>query len=212
MKILLRSVAVATGFFALALQFWLMVRDTNGNGPIETAINFFSYFTILTNTLAAFAMLLPLTAPNSGAGHYLSQPSVRTATAGYCIIVAVVDFLFLRNIGDDQGLELVADQLLHYVTPALFTIDWLTFVPKGQVRWTIIWTSLAFPILYGIWTLAHGALTNWYPYSFFDVTKLGYHKTFVNFTGFMVTFIAVALALVVIDRIIGSVQRQANPS
>jgi len=208
MKFILRSAAAATGFFALGLQLSLMVLDPTRPGLAATAINFFSYFTILTNTLVAFAMLLPLAAPDTQAGRFLSKPSVRTASAGYCIIVAVVYFLFLRNVGGDEDWELIADQLLHYVTPLLFTIDWLAFVPKGQVRWTIVGTSLVMPILYGIWTLVHGALTNWYPYSFFDVTRLGHLKTFVNFAGFMAMFVAAALCLVVIDRAIGLFRRQ----
>jgi hypothetical protein len=210
MKTILRTIAALTGFSALGLQFWLMVGDTSPLGLIGSTIEFFSYFTMLINTSAAFAMFLPLTASTSGAGRFLSKPSVRTATAGYMIIVAVVYFLFLRNIGDDQGWERFADQLMHYATPILFMIDWLTFVPKGQVHWTMIGTSLVVPIVYGIWTMVHGALTGWYPYPFFDLTKLGYPKTLANFTGFIGAFIAVALALVVIDRMIGSLQRHAD--
>ena len=208
MKFILRSIAAATGLFALGLQLWLMLLDPSRPGLVATVINFCSYFTILTNTLIAFAMLLPVVAPDSAVARFLSKPSVRIASAGYCIIVAVVYFLFLRNVGGDEDWELIADQLLHYVTPVLFTIDWLAFVPKGQVRWTIAGTSLVMPILYGIWTLVHGALTNWYPYSFFDVTRLGYLKTFVNFAGFMAMFVAAALCLVVIDRAIGLFRRQ----
>jgi hypothetical protein len=55
---------------------------------------------------------------------------VRTAIAGYLIVVGVTYVLFLRHVGDDHGLERVADQLMHYVTPTLFIIDWLAFVPK----------------------------------------------------------------------------------
>ena len=118
-KTILRTIAALVGFFALGLQFWLMAGDRSLPGLFATTIEFFSYFTMLSNTLAAFAMLAPLTAPASGVGRFLSKPSVRTATAGYLIVVAAVYFLFLRNIGDDHGWERFADQLMHYATPAL---------------------------------------------------------------------------------------------
>jgi hypothetical protein len=206
MKTLLRAIAAAIGFGALGLQWWLEVGIPKGPGLIGSTVNFLSYFTILANTLAAFAMLMPLIAPDSWAGRFLSRPSVRTVLAGYLIVVGVTYFLFLRHIGDDQGWERVADQLMHYATPGLFMIDWLAFVPKGNVRWTMIATSLVTPILYGIWTMVHGALTNWYPYPFFDASKLGHQKTSVNMTIFVGVFIGVALTLVVIDRIMGSLQ------
>jgi hypothetical protein len=48
------------------------------------------------------------------------------------MVVCGIYFLFLRHSGNDQGLERVADQLMPYVIPVLFMIDWIAFVPKGQ--------------------------------------------------------------------------------
>ena len=209
MKRTFRAIAAAIGFVALGLQWWLEVGIPKGPGLIGSTVNFFSYFTIFANTVAAFAMLMPLIAADSWAGRFLARPSVRTAVASYMIVVGVTYFLFLRHIGDDQDWERVADQLMHYATPALFMIDWLAFVPKGNVPWTMIGTSLVAPILYGIWTTVLGALTNWYPYPFFNASKLGHQKTSVNMAIFVGVLIGVALTLVVIDRIIGSLQRRA---
>jgi len=91
-------------------------------------------------------------------------------------------------------------------------IDWLVFVSKGQVPWTIVGTSLVIPILYGVWTLVHGALTGWYPYSFFDVTRIGYAKTLVNFGGFLCMFVAMALALFLLDRLVARLVQQGKAS
>jgi hypothetical protein len=132
MKSALRSIAAFIGFSALALQFWLEVGLPHGPGVIRSTFNFVSYFTILANTFTVLAMLLPLVAPNAALGRFLSRPSVRTAIAGYMIIVGATYFLFLRHLGTDQGLERRADEILHYATPILFLIDWLAFVPKGQ--------------------------------------------------------------------------------
>jgi hypothetical protein len=105
-------------------------------------------------------------------------------------------------------LERRADELLHYATPILFLIDWLAFVPKGYVPWTMIGTSLIAPMVYGFWTMGHGALTNWYPYPFVDVGKIGYHRALMNMVACLGVFGAVALALVLIDRVIGFLLRR----
>jgi hypothetical protein len=207
MKTTLRAIAAGIGVVALALQFWLEVHLPRGPGLFKSAVNFLSYFTILANSAAAIAMLMPLIAPDSGVGRFLSKPSVRTAIAGYLIVVGVTYVLFLRHVGDDHGLERVADQLMHYVTPVLFIIDWLAFVPKGHLPWTMIGTSLVLPVVYGIWTVARGVVANWYPYPFVDMRSLGYQRGLLNMASFLVVFIIVALTLVVVDRTMGSVRQ-----
>jgi hypothetical protein len=210
MKSALRSISAFIGLSALALQFWLEVGLPHGPSVIGSTFNFVSYLTILANTFAALAMLLPLVAPGAALGRFLSRPSVRTAIAGYMVIVGATYFLFLRHLGTDQGLERRADELLHYATPILFLIDWLAFVPKGYVPWTMIGTSLITPIVYGFWTMGHGALTNWYPYPFIDVGKIGYHRALMNMVACLGVFGAVALALVLIDRVIGFLLRRGR--
>jgi hypothetical protein len=207
MKTTLRAVAAATGFSALALQYWLEIHLPKAPGLFVSTINFFSYFTILANTAAALAMLAPLVAPNSSVARFLSRPSVRTAIAAYLIVVAVTYYAFLRFIGDDYGLERIADRLMHYVTPLLFLIDWVAFVPKGRVPWTMVATSLLLPLAYGVWVIVHGVIANWYPYPFVNIRSLGYQQGLENMAGFLVVFVAITLTLLAIDRVMGSVQR-----
>jgi hypothetical protein len=207
-----RSVAGTTGLLALGLQFWLMTRYPDARSLPTTITRYFSYFTILTNTLMVLSMFVPLIARRSVAGRLLSKPSVRTVIAGYSLIVAIVYFLFLRNIGTDRGLEFFADQLLHYITPAMFAFDWLVFVRRGEIRWSTIATSLILPVLYGLWTLVHGALTGWYPYPFFNAARIGYPRTLANFALFSVMFFVASLVLILLDRSILSLSRRGNPT
>lgn len=114
------------------MQFWLGVDLPHGRSLIGSIFTFVSYLTIQANTFAALAMLLPVVAPGAALGRFLSRPSVRTAIAGYMVIVGATYFLFLRHLGTDQGLERRADELPHYATPILFLIGWLAFVPKAM--------------------------------------------------------------------------------
>jgi hypothetical protein len=210
MQTTLRTITAAVGFFALALQFVLEIRLPRGPRLFGSTVNFFSYFTVLANGAAALAMLLPVIASDSRLGRFFSAPSVRSAIAGYLIIVAATYFLFLRHVGDDQGLERIADQLLHYLTPVLFLLDWLAFVPKGHVPLTIIGSSLIPPIVYGIWTVVHGSRSGWYPYPFLNLKALGYHAAFVNMATVLVVFTTVAVILVVVDRLMGPVRQSVR--
>jgi hypothetical protein len=212
MKAVFRSVAGTIGLFALGLQYWLMTRYPDARSSLTTFTRFFSYFTILTNTLIVLSMFLPLIGRNGAAGRFLSRPSVRTAIVNYGVVVAIVYFLFLRNVGTDRDLELLADRLLHYVTPAMFVLDWLLFVAGGEIRWSTIGTTLILPALYGLWTLVHGALTGWYPYPFFNVARIGYPRTLVNFALFIVVFVVADLVLILLDRLIRSFSQRRNPN
>jgi hypothetical protein len=121
------SIALA----GLALQFWLMLQYPNSKSIAVTATHFLNFFTTQTNILLAVCMLIPALVPGLRASHILSNPSLRTAIVSYSALTAIVYFALLRNIGQDDGLERRADQILHYVTPTLLLIDWLAGSRKG---------------------------------------------------------------------------------
>lgn len=200
MRDIYRMIVGIIGFFSVGMQYWLHVDDRSGAAFAASTINFFSFFTIQTNIPTAAAMLLPVVAPDSGLGRFLARPPVRTAIAGYIIVVGIVYFVLLRNLGHPQGWTLYLEYLLHYVMPPLFVLDWLLFVPKGEVAWRNGLVSLGFPAAYIVWTLTHGALTGWYPYPFVDVPELGYPRALMNIAGLVAGFLALDLLLVAVDR------------
>ena len=87
--------------------------------------------------------------------------------------------------------------------------DWLFFTPKGRLRWTDPLKWLAFPLLYGTWTLLHGALSGWYPYWFIDVGQVGLGRTAMNLGSLLFFFLFVGPIVVAIDRTLGRRDRTA---
>jgi hypothetical protein len=193
-----RTLAGVIGLVSVAWLYGLVVLD--GGAVLSGTVRYFSFFTILTNLLAAAAMLLPVWAPESRAGIFLNRPAVRTAIVGYIVVVGVVYYALLRNVGNAQGWELFLNQVLHYVLPPMLVLDWLVFVPKHSLPWRTGITCLGFPAVYVVWTLAHGAATGWYPYPFLDVTELGYPQTMANLAGLVLAFLLLELALVAVGR------------
>ena len=196
LKATYRAAAGAFIAFAVGMQYWLLVRDETAAEMAASSVKFFSFFTILTNILAAATLLVPLIAPQSSVGRFLARPSVRTAVTGYIIIVGVVYYLLLAGLSQRQGWPMFYEYMLHYVTPPLFVLDWLLFVPKQNLNWRVGLSAMGFPLAYLVWTLAHGAVSGWYPYPFVDVAELGYPRALANIAGLVLVFLGLEVTLV----------------
>jgi hypothetical protein len=203
-----RMTAAALGWFALVLQYALIVKYKTDGDLIAGGIRFFSYFTLLSNILVALAMTLPWLAPDTKLGRFFLDPAVRTAILAYIIIVAAIYHVVLRKLWNPQGWEYVADTIEHVVAPTLYAIDWLLFVPKGTLKFRSAFVWLLFPLAYAVFSLIHGALTGFYPYPFIDETKLGYDKVLTNMGGLVGAFAGLGMLLIGVDRGLGRVKRQ----
>jgi hypothetical protein len=186
------------GWAALGLQLRLSLATAVANGKTIPAglVIFFSYFTILTNILAALCMTVLALAPQ------LSDRLVRAAAAVtvYISIVGIVYSLLLRNVWSPQGLQKIADVLLHDGLPLLIVLYWLFFLPHRRLRWTSPLAWLAYPLAYLVFTLALAPFTGFYPYPFIDVAHLGYARVLINALVLTIGFLAAAFTLVALDR------------
>lgn len=183
------------------LQYGLMAYDeTLATLPAKT-VEFFSYFTILSNALAAIALAAPLVAPDSRLALWSEKAGPRAAIATYLAITAVVYHTMLAHTWDPQGLRLVATTLNHTITPAAFLLDLALRGGQGEARWIAALKSMAFPALFGVWTLAHGALSSFYPYPFMDVTKRGYSAVLLTIVQMGVAFALACLIFVALLRV-----------
>lgn len=197
-----RSVAALIIWGGLLLQYYVMLNGETPGTLAHRTVNFFSYFTVLTNLLAAIALSAPLVAPNSPFGRFFAKPSVRTAIALYMAVTAVTYIFILQGLWQPKGLHWVADTTLHYLAPALFILDWLLFSPKGTLRWGSVLPWLAFPLAYGLYSIFRGPLSGFWPYPFLDVSQLGMTKVLVNMAAMSGLFLVLGLGFVLIDRLL----------
>lgn len=195
------------GWFALILQYWLLMTGDVGPDPIHRTINFFSYFTILANLIGAISMTVPLLAPGTALGAFFKRSSTRTVVTTFFVVVGLTYHFILADLADLEGWNKIADTILHYVLPALFVLDWLLFVPKAEIPWPTTLGALVFPVLYMVWTYVHGEWTGFYPYPFVDVSKLGIEKVLMNAAGMIAAFAAICLILTAVGRTIGATER-----
>lgn len=195
------GILAALGWFALALQLRLVlgVNEAAGVAVGETLVRFFSYFTILTNTLAA-AVLTGIMLGHKGT--FLARPGVQTAVAVYITVVGLVYFLILRHLWQPQGPQWLADTLLHYAMPALYVLFWLAFVEKSGRRWRDSLRWLIFPAIYVCAVLARGVPSGFYPYPFIDANELTYLEIARNGAVLLAAFLLCGLVYVAISRML----------
>ena len=190
--------AALSGSFALILQFYLMLTNSK-NGIAFTITNYFSFFTILTNTLVTifyFSMLLP----KSKAHAFFSKPGHSTAVTLYILIVGLVYQLILRFTWSPEGIAMIVDELLHSVNPLLFLIAWIFIFKKNNLNWSLLLKWLIYPLAYLVYSLIRGSIVNWYPYPFIDVTKIGIQQSLVNSLMVTAMFVLIGSLLLAVEK------------
>jgi hypothetical protein len=197
---LLLAAIVAWAGLLLQLNVSLTIFSDRGLSAAFTVFRMLGYFTILTNLIVASYYTARLLARASPMVEWLASPVVASWIALSISFVAVVYALLLRHLVNLAGWALVADVVLHYVTPALFVFYWVVFVPKGQLRWrhALLWA--VYPLGYVTYALIRGALSGFYPYPFLDVTALGLPRVLLNVVALQLIFWIAGLLVVGIDR------------
>lgn len=188
-------IGACLAWFALIFQFYLILANRQASVP-ETVIRYFTFFTILSNLLAAVCFTCRLFSPLSRWGRFFSAPPHLTAITSYIVLVGIVYNIILRTLWNPRGLQKLVDELLHTVNPLLFLLFWIFFVSKSGLRWKAVFGWLIFPILYVVVVLLRGAFSGYYPYPFVDVRNLGYPKVFLNTSILILVFFLISLLLV----------------
>ena len=196
------TIIAITAWFALILQLYLMLDRAPyiGLSTTNAVINFFSYFTILSNLLVATSLSSSLLMPSSLLGNFFSKWYVQSSIAVYIFIVGLVYNLELRKLWDPEGWQLLTDNLLHVAVPVLYVLLWLIFTPKKVLKWKNILSWLIFPAVYLIYTLIRGSVVGWYPYPFVNADILGYGQVALNSLLVLVSIVVVGLGMIAFNR------------
>lgn len=149
---------------------------------IPTALgNFFSFFTIQSNLIAAAALAIGGVLLWRARSISSAEPRwfavLLAAATTYMLTTGVVYNLLLRGIELPQGSTLGwSNEVLHLVAPIYLAIDLLFAPRRRRLGWGTILVIIAYPIVWCVYTLLRGPLTTapmtgdpwWYPYPFLD--------------------------------------------
>jgi hypothetical protein len=162
----LRITRIATSALIVAALTW-QFRWSTDHSPTFTAGNFFSYFTVVSNTLLVITFVALAIRPSLA--YELRFLTVRgIATISITMTGLVYAVLLAPSSADvDVSLRWV-DSIVHTLAPVVGLVDWLVDRPRRRLPLWIVLTWLAFPVAWLAYTLIRGAATDWYPYPFLD--------------------------------------------
>lgn len=140
-------------------------------GALPRLVDTFSYFTIWSNVVVALSATLLWRRPwrDTTWRRILRLDALLMIT-----VTAIVYQVLLAPTTDVVGWSNLTDPILHIITPALTVIVWLVWGPRGWVNGRMLPAALVVPILWIVWMLVRGAITDTYPYGFANVTEFGY--------------------------------------
>lgn len=182
----LRVVVALLGLSSVVLEVVTLV----GRGTF-TPSNFFSFFTVQSNLLAAVTLLLVASRPPAPWLSWLR------GLATLCMVVTGLVFAVLLSGLPQDVLTAVPwdNTVLHYLVPVWFAVDWAVDPPAPAVplRRALLW--LLYPLAYVTYSLVRGPLVDWYPYPFLDPADGGYGAVAVTSVGIAVLGVLLVLLL-----------------
>ncbi len=175
-------------FCGIFLQLVLMIQAPSSDSIFEVIVRFFSYFTILSNLIVFAYFISKALSAELGENGFWTKPETSTAVTVYISVVGLVYHIVLSKLYSPQGLAAIADHGLHSFTPLVTLLYWALFVSSKKVNYASIPYWLIYPALYFVYTIIHGAVTQFYPYPFLDVSKIGLMQSFLNCLVVLVLF------------------------
>ena len=209
------AITAAISWFAVGLGFVLNVFNVYpdavvepfayGNNPdgieglIGRTLDYFSYFTYLSNIIVA--IVLTMLARNVNR-HGAVFATLRTDSLIMISVTGIVYYLLLAADANPQGLEIVSNALLHYIIPILTVVVWLFIGPRGLFRLWTVFAALIIPILWVVFVMVRGAIIDAYPYGFLNAQELGLGTALTNFGGVVILGMVIGVIYWVIDRLL----------
>ncbi|MEP7281740.1 MAG: Pr6Pr family membrane protein [Rubrivivax sp.] len=174
---------------ALAAIGWQLVLHV---GASYSVLNFFSYFTNLSNLFAVLVLLLSVVSGGS------ARDLARYLSAVNMAVVGIVFAVLLRDV-DLGALRPWVNVVLHIVMPVAVVLDWLLRPPTAALTAKHVRLALVFPALYLVYVLVRGAATGWYPYPFLDPAHVGGYGVVAAYAvGIFATFLLASWALLAV--------------
>ncbi|MEU5694478.1 Pr6Pr family membrane protein [Actinosynnema sp. NPDC020468] len=192
---------------ALVVQVSSTLATSGGRFPDPGArlVNLFCFFTIQSNVLVLLTTAVLV---------FRERPPVfwrvlRLDGVLSIAVTGVVYHLVLAGLYELHGAALLADVLLHTVSPLLCVAGWLVFGPRGLVTPRIVAWSTVYPLAWLAFTLVRGAVIDYYPYPFVDVATLGYARVALNCALVAVLFLGLGALALWLDRLLTRVREAA---
>lgn len=160
-------------------------------------VRFFSYFTIESNLLVLACAITLLLKPDRDGRIWRI---VRLDALLGIVITGLVFAIVLAKQVHLTGAAWWCTVGFHYVAPWVTLLGWLVLGPRPRITWSTVGWAFVWPVAWLVWTFAHGAVTDWYPYPFLNVAEKGYATALTNTGIVVVVSLVLAVAFRLLDR------------
>ena len=227
---MIRSRSWATGWTALRLAMAVLIAAaivaqfvSTVAGAVEadrdvptTIANFFSFFTILSNTASVVVLAWAGTRFLARGRRVEPEPLALAAALAwvstYMVITGVVYNLLLRGLPLQPETVAWSNEVMHVWGPLFLLLDLLLGPCRRRLPWKAALGAAIFPIVWIVYTLLRANLiTNpttgqpyWYPYPFLNPYESSWGSVIGYIIGIAVTIIVVAVGAVAIGRARGA--------
>ena len=197
----LQIAGLAIGLAGLVLQFCISIPASMeaGRSLLGSIVFLLSFFTILTNIGAVLVYTSLLSSTGYAWLPAFAGSRMRAGVAVSITLVFIVYAAVLARLWQPQGLFLLCDVLLHYVTPVLFVLWWLVAGADGRTRWSDISWWVLYPVAYLIYALARAPIAGEVPYPFLDVAKNGVVSVAISAAAITGLFLVLCIVVVLAD-------------
>ncbi|MCU1633610.1 MAG: hypothetical protein JWM61_2262 [Micrococcaceae bacterium] len=148
----------------------LAVLSTFLDTASRTAVNpfnFFGFFTIQCNLLAAAVLLIVAVLHLRSVAEPGWVVPVRAAVTTYMFVVGVVYNLLLAGL--PGGVDLAwSNWVMHVAFPIYAVLDWLVTADRRRLSYRVLRLILIYPLVWVVVVLVRGATDGWVPYPFLD--------------------------------------------
>lgn len=139
-------------------------------------VNFFSYFTVLSNFIAAIVFMVSAYAIAAGTKSR-NLDIARSLAATYMIVVGLGFSILLYGLSDVAFTAVPWDNIvLHYIIPLAVALDIFIDRPHTKLSFKNSLAWVAFPLAYVVYSLVRGTATGWYPYPFLNPSIHNYQE------------------------------------
>ncbi|SIR93024.1 Pr6Pr family membrane protein [Microbacterium sp. RURRCA19A] len=225
-----RSRSWATGWTALRLAMAALVAAAiiaqfvssvagavdNGRDVLTIVTNFFSFFTILSNTASvgvlAWAGIRFLARGRRTEPDPLPLAAALAWVSTYMVITGVVYNLLLRGLPLQPETVAWSNEVMHVWGPLFLLLDLFLGPCRRRLPWRAALGAAIFPIAWIVYTLLRANfITNpttgqpyWYPYPFLNPYESSWGSVIGYIIGIAVTIIVAAVGAVALGRARGS--------
>lgn len=209
------ALAAIVAQLSRSIENALVVTTEWGQHLPTVAANFLSFFTILSNLLAAIVLIIAAIWALRHRRDSETEPNwlavLLACASTYMIVTGIVYNTLLRGVALPQGVTVPwSNEVLHVVIPLFLLVD-LLFAPRRRaLRWSAVALATIFPIVWVVYTLVRANLIIapatgnpwWYPYPFLDphLVPGGYLGVSGYIVGIAIAIIGVACFVVWIGR------------